>query len=127
MATESAFSACRAPIGHLAASAAAARSESVRQRIAARRRRRAHKTASLATRWQGWKLPDAPFARGDRYTNRPLLGSDSSVDRLSSTAKPNHHSEDIMQVARVNAGRAGAGGRARPGGRCSGEVIFLKP
>ena len=61
MATESAFSACRAPIGHLAASAAAARSESVRQRIAARRRRRAHKTASLATRWQGWKLPDAPL------------------------------------------------------------------
>ena len=41
MATESGFSACRAPIGHLAASAAAARSESVRQRIAARRRRRA--------------------------------------------------------------------------------------
>ena len=65
MATESAFSACRAPIGHLAASAAAARSESVRQRIAARRRRRAR---SFRAR-RGVKRGTLSH---HRYANRPF-------------------------------------------------------
>ena len=104
MATESGFSACRAPIGHLAASAAAARSESVRQRIAARRRRRARNFR----RARECGVSSAVRVRAP-LRQSAFFGSDSSVDRLSSTAKPNHHS-DIMQVARVGRDRERGGG-----------------